>query len=252
MTSSASVAICRSALGCRRGGQEASTQRPSRAPSLWEGRGLGRPDDHPSHSALTLFPVPGSRRRGIRPLASDWKAVGRDHLEPLQYQNQQGHDNYEEDDAHRPTPSPLASLSALGCSGVMRRCSRCAYEDAIRVRTLGVITRVLVGVHAPADPRFAVGSFPIAIIPGVDLWTDSITADGLTRLPDSSFRAEASSLSQVGLDAATDSVLFFLTGSSANRLVVSAGRGSFLNGTTSASSVLSAAQTTVRSRGPAS
>src|SRR2546427_9039411 len=38
----------------------------------------------------------------------------------------------------------------------MRGCSRCAYEDVIRVRSLGEITRVFGVVHARADPRLDV------------------------------------------------------------------------------------------------
>src|SRR5712692_5948013 len=60
-------------------------------------------------AALALSPVPGSRHRGVRQRVCNRKAVGRDHLEPPECENQQCDDD-QEDYAHRSMPSLPTSI----------------------------------------------------------------------------------------------------------------------------------------------
>jgi len=90
----------------------------------------------------------------------------------------------------------------------MRGCSRCAWENSIRVRSLGEITRVFGVVHARADPRLDV--HPLlpcviavrgaarqhrycspAIISAVDPWTDRSRRTASASHPTSSSRCAA-------------------------------------------------------------
>src|SRR5438128_11677302 len=63
--------------------------------------------------ALTLSLVPGSRHSGVRQRVCNRQALGRDHLEPPECENQQC-DHDQEDDAHRSMPSLLTPIPDIG------------------------------------------------------------------------------------------------------------------------------------------
>src|SRR6058998_209562 len=73
--------------------------------------------------AQTLSSAPGSRHRGVRQRACVRKAVGRDHLKSSEREHHQCDDD-QEDYAHCSMPSLLYLFLTLGCSWLMRGCSR--------------------------------------------------------------------------------------------------------------------------------